>query len=449
MVRRGTLWFRSIAGPFVGTWVRRIGWSVVAQGASSIPNFGLYAVMASTLTPSNFGRFVALMAVYHLVLAVARSAIFETFVTDSVRSVGRARFTGRSSQAVALALGGSVAIAVVGVMVGSPRSSWLVMGASMLPLLVQDGLRHLGWASGRVWFPVALDVLWTAVFATGLVVRSVQGESWMVTGVEAGRAESFVLGFWVAGGVAGAVVGSLLWALLNRLPPVSVDSPSKSVGEVDSSAVRLMGRSQAIQSTAFNLLPLVIAVAVSPAAASAIKAVLLPFTPILTTVAGTRLVTLPAMRRAVAEGRLAIDRLTVSVVGVGAGFAVVGGLGIVAVLTWLPLGAPGSALEYSRTVVWWGLAITTMSVVNKFLADALALGRRNVPVIWMRLAALSIEWAVLVAVVSTRPGANVAVVWAVGLALGSLVWIAPTVVGRPGPPTKAASLQIAGRLGLD
>ncbi len=413
-------------------WALRIAWSVAAQGASSVPNFGLYAVMASVLDPSGFGRFVALVAVYHLVLAVARSMVFETFVADATRSTGGSRLTSRSSRTLALGFGGSVAVSVVGVTVGSPTRSWIVVALAMVPLLIQDGLRHLGWASGRPWFPVALDGLWTAVFALGLIVGGVRVGLWTDVPGEVFGAEPFLLGVWVAGGSLGAVLGSAGWLYLNRTSSVLPDSEQRQpeTGGVPSAAVQAMGRSQAIQSTAFNLLPLVMAVVVSPAAAAAVKAVLLPFTPILTTVAGTRLVTLPAMRQAVAGGRDVIDRLSIVIVGVGSGFAVVGGLATVALLLWLPIGAPGSALDYSRSVAWWGLAITTMSVVDKFLADALALGRRQVSVIPMRLTALGVEWAVLMTIMLARPDANVAVVWAVGLALGSLVWISPTVSGR-------------------
>ncbi len=418
-------------------WFGRIAWSVAAQGASSVPNFGLYAVMAWALTPSNFGRFVALMAVYHLVLALARSALFEPYVADPSRS------TGRSGRSIALAAGGALAVVVVGLIVDSPSASWVIMALAMIPLLAQDGLRHLGWASGRPWIPLVLDLTWVVVFAIGLVAVTGVG-TWSGAAIDTNSLEPLLLGTWVAGGAAGALLGTIGW-LVQEAPDVT--SPDAASGRTapdpsDSeqmSAVRIMGRSQAIQSTAFNLLPLIVAVAISPSTASAVKSVLLPFTPILTTVAGTRLVTLPAMRQAVAGGRHAIDRLAVTIVGAGTGFALVGGLLTVAALTWLPLGAEGSALAYSRSVAWWGLAITTMSVVDKFLADALALGRRDLPVIPMRLLALAIEWAVLITVTLSKPEADVAVAWAVGLALGSMVWVAPTAVGR------RASAGLSGR----
>lgn len=433
----------------MGSWMRRIGWSVVAQGASSITNFGLYAVMAWMLDASSFGRFTAIMAVYHVALALARAAVFEPYVASSApgMGVGPAMRAGLRPTLFISAVATGLA-AVVGFVVGSPTTSIALVVGSMVALLVQDGCRHLSWAVARPRLTVAFDLVWTVVFAGGLAITVIGSDLAFDLATGSSAMEPIVLALWALGGWLSALVGlaTLRGVVVGGAVGVQDTAASSATG-VDrtagesamepkdgessrSDAVQTMGRSQAIQSTAFNLLPLVMAVVVSPAAAAAVKAVLLPFTPILTIVAGTRLVTLPAMKQAVDVSRSAIDRIAVRIAGSGAAFALIGGCITVILLNVVPLGADGSALSYSRTVAWWGMAITAMSVVDKYLADALALGRRQVPVIPMRLAAIGMEWTVLISTAGLRPETEVAGAWTLALGLASLIWLVPTIVDR-------------------
>jgi hypothetical protein len=435
---------------------------------SSATNFALYVALLVTSDRDSFGRSVALLAVYQLVLAGTRSMLSEPLVASVSLEVGR---SGASRVATDHAwrrcrsglwmfgFGAALVTVILGVGLDANPVMVAALAAALPILLYQDGLRHLGWGVCRPQLAVGIDAVWLAVAAALVpVVIGNPGVGW----------RSPVLA-WLAGGVVSAAAGAML--LGDRperaRPFLDVSGTSLDPGvalRVKPAELVRLGRSQAIQSTAFNLLPIAAAIMISPGAAGVLKAALLPFTPLLTIFAGLRLVSVPAMHQvatvAVGGGppdgersgeaveparsdnpaETHLDRVTVrlltltlpaavatalSVIGVGAIFA--------SRRDAVALGASAlDSVALDTSVLAWGGGIAVMSIATKVLADGLAFGRRPVAVVSRRLWALGVEWVTLFAVAWLLSEDLILAGWGVGIALGTLIWLAPTL-GRSAP----------------
>ncbi len=415
-------------------WSRRLLWAAAAQAASSATNFVLYVGLLWTAETEVFGRWVAVLAVYHLTIALSRSLVSEPIVAAAggpadagtgpafTWAWGRRRYRAIGAMA-------AVGVALVGWSVGADARV-VVAVALALPLLVrQDGLRSLAWARSRPARSIALDGVWIGATAVGLVG---------VVALDVVSPEALVL-IWLAGGVVSTVAGGLLVdrrdagpasngrPAPNRpaVPPPSGESPPGLEARLHARR-----RSQAILTTARNLLPIAVAAVAGPAAAGLLKAALLPYTPVLSLVAGLRMVVLPALQRAAEApaGSGALDRLVVRLLGrylLGAGLAALATQALVAGLgsRYGPEALPDGPL------LAWGAAIAVMTIASTVLADGIGFGRRSLPVVRLRLVELTLEWATVL-LVARMVGPDLAVVgWAAGMALGALVW---TVAGlRP------------------
>jgi len=386
------------------------------------------------------------------------------------------------------AVAGAVLVIVVAVAIGF-WEPWLLILAAVFPILLrQDGQRHLAWGLARPELSVGTDLVWLVVAGAGL-----GGYVWLDPSVSFGALTSItalpvsaIVVIWLAGGCAGAAFG---WFKIERrighrgptksradsrsegLSDARLDSRSRSGGRmasrVDSRSgggvgaqppsgqnerLRQLGRSEGLQNAAYNLLPVAVATVVSPSAAGLLKAGLLPFSPMLALFAGLRLVSLPLLHQTAtveadaggptpsafdelseASGP-SIDRVTVRILALvvpAAALAVVATIGGLTIATFW-LGDLG--LEVS-SLVWWGGAITVMSIATKQLADALGVGRRSVAVVRRRLIALAAEWTFLFVVALVLAEELIMVGWAVGVAIGTLFWLAPGLRAGQHPPS--------------
>lgn len=422
-----------------GWWGRRVLWAAAAQTVSSATNFVLYLGLLWFASTVEFGRWVAVLAVYHLVVALARSLVSEPLVAAGPPSTGPAStfsWAWARRRYRRLGLGAAAAAAVVGLVVGADRGL-VVAVVLVIPLLVgQDGARHRAWAHGRPAAAVVLDAVWLLVTvgtAAGLAAAGWADAESMVTS-------------WLLGGVASWLTATGLVAprLLRVGDPAGrPDRRADSAGpEVPAQPAehRLHDRrrSHALLTLFRNLLPLAVALALGPAAAGLLKAALVPFTPLLSLVAGLRVVVLPAMQRAAAAdaaGRLDrfVGRLVLAYL-VGAGLVAAATVALVdAGQRWL------GGLEAIRIdLVGWGAVVAVTICVAAPLADAIGFGRRSVPVLRWRLVEIAIEWSAVFVAVAVAGADGAVIGWAMGVALGTILWIViglvpdtPADLGRP------------------
>lgn len=446
-------------------WCRRLAWAVVAQAASSLTNFTLYLGLLASSATADFGRWVAVLAVYHLVVALSRSLMFEPMVA-SARARGRRSRSGgvggsfswawaRRRSWVVGAVGAAGAV-VVGSRVGADPPSVGAVALSLPFLVRQDGQRALAWARGRPGRAVALDGVWLGV--TGLLLGTAL--VWGSAGAEV------VALCWVSGGLASTVVGRLLveWgptgASTSSHPVAGMGADHEEGEDRDRDGGGAVGsglaeswlharrRSQGLLTAGRSLLPIAVATVAGPTAAGLLKAALLPYTPVLSLLAGLRMVILPGMQRA-ADGRSVAD-LDRFVTRVAAAHLVVGGAAIAAslavVVTVGPDPGPDGVLQ--PDLVAWGAVVAVIISVTSPLADGAGLGRRSVgraglgrrsghpavSAVGRRLVEIGVEWS-LVLGAAILFGADLVVVgWAVGVALGSLLWLAPGL--RPERPER-------------
>ncbi len=430
---------------------RRVWWAATAQVASSATNLALYVGLLASTDTNRFGRFVAVLGVYHLALALSRSLISEPLVAngrlggDAGRDFSWA-WARRRHGAIGLTAAGLTVI--VGRLVEADGPTTAAVAVALPALIAQDGVRNLAWSAGRPRVAVALDGLWLAASGIGLAALVAGGPV---------EPEPVVLA-WLGGGLISAAVA----AVLARRLATTVVGTAETAGTaparwpVEARRLHQRRRSHGLLIAARNVLPIVVATVVDPSAAGLLKAALLPFTPMLTLFAGLRLVVLPAMQRAAEAGSrpgdepasTALDRFVLRLVcwyGVGASAIAAATVAAVATV------ADPVHLGETAEVVGWGAVVAVTTVVIRPLAEGIGFGRRPVGPVRLRLAELALEWAgVFLAVAVAGPSA-VVVGWATGMALGGLVWVAAGVIGggehRPSISSAAAATAdtVAGR----
>lgn len=437
---------------------RRLGsrllWAVAAQASSSTTNLILYVGILASSDAESFGRLVAILGVYHLVLALSRSLVSEPMVANDRPTSAGGAFSWVWARRRYRLIGGAAAVGVVvvGWLVDADRSTVVAVAAATPLLIGQDGVRNLAWSRRRADLAVGLDAVWL-VLTAGLL-------GWLLVG--GGLRPIPVILSWLTGGVvSGLVAGRLVPRLLADAGPNATATPTPTptatattvagtvappaaLGPADRSTalpdeqLHRRRHSHAALVTARNLLPIVVATVVGPVPAGLLKAGLLPFTPILTVFAGLRLVALPAMQRAAEAGlggsnrpSAALDRLVGRLVGWYGAVA-----GVAAVVTVLLVEVVVEALSGSGAVeagtrpevVRWGAVVAVITVMVRPLAEAVAFGQRSTPIRRLRGFEIGVEWTGVFAAVALAGPDHVMVGWAVGMAAGGLVWVA----ARPG-----------------
>jgi hypothetical protein len=438
-------------------WGRRLSWAALAQLASSVTNFALYVGLLASSTTEGFGRWVAVLAVHHLMVALARSLVSEPMVASAGSrpargqpperpGLGRA-LPGRRWHADegvdrpepgafswgwatgryrAIGLAGAVGAATVGWWVGADGATVAAVALSLPFLVLQDGFRSLAWARDRPELAVGLDGVWIAV--TGCLLA-------VVVVTDRGSAELVVV-CWLVGGLASAVAGRCLVAPGSPWPVPTGGSPpvGRAPAQVLEERLHARRHSQALLTSGRNLLPIAVATVVGPSAAGLLKAALLPYTPILSLLAGLRMVVLPRMQRAAettaaTPGDRAIDRFVTRLVTIHLVVASGSVLATLVVVT-AAGGRLGTHDALRPDLLGWGAVIAVMIVIATPLADGIGFGRRPVPVVGRRLAEIAIEWGAVFAAAALGGPDRVVIGWAVGIAVGGLLWLAPGLTTR-------------------
>lgn len=435
---------------------RRLAWAAASQLASSASNFALYVGLLVASDAAGFGRWVAVLAVFHLALALARSLVAEPLVASA--GAGRRPTPGGAGAASAafswpwararyrvMGIGAAIGVAAVGWRVGADGPTVVAFTLAVPFLLAQDGLRSLAWALGRPDRSVLLDGAW--IVTTGSLLG--------LGGSAGSLSPELVLSCWLIGGLASAGVGARLILRGSAAGPaggsLSSDGPAPTPAPPESRADRgvpearlhARRRSQALLTASRNLLPIVVAVVLGPTAAGLLKAALLPFTPMLSLMAGMRVVVLPAMQRAAQRSVRDLDRLANRIVAAqlaAAGLLALASLAVVGVLT-AGLDPTTSALR--PDLVRWGAVVAVTISVATPLADAMGFGRRPGPVVGRRLVEIALEWGAVFGAAWWLGGERVVAGWAAGVVVGALLWSAPIL--RPALRRSPAPLREEGR----
>lgn len=190
--------------------IRRLGWGVLDQGASSLTNFAVTIVVARMLGAEQFGAFTLAYVTYAFALNASRG-----LATDPLM----ARFGGVDvvewRRIVPLCTGTSIVVGVVAglvvlgagaVMQGPARGAFLALGLLLPGLMLQDSWRYAFFALGRGEHAFLNDVVWGVTLVPCLVVAARTGHATVFW---------FVLA-WGAAATVAAGVGIVQARLLPR-----------------------------------------------------------------------------------------------------------------------------------------------------------------------------------------------------------------------------------------
>ncbi|MFV0259474.1 MAG: hypothetical protein ACK5PP_13640 [Acidimicrobiales bacterium] len=426
-----------------GERVRRLGWSVAAQGLSSGSNLALQYGMLVALPAERYGTFVVGASGYYLALALGRAWIGEPLAalgaTGSTPAAGGAaavdpHWTWPSVRRRAALLGtvASAALAGFAVAVAATAGDGGVeigaLAVALPMLLVQDAGRSHLWSARRARRVAAVDGVW--LVAEGLAGAGWLALWWTTGAVPAGLA---VVSSWVFGGAVSAVVAD---RLAGRVRPATTTvagraSPSVAATGDERRAVRSMGWSQTVLALDANLWPSVVAAFTTPSVTATMRAAQVPFVPVASVLGALRVVTLPGLRRAVMEGR--VRSTAARVVALNGVVAVAVGAAILFVLRLLP---PAFLGESGRLALpWYPLAgvVLAARMAAMPLSDVLSLGAGTVGVVRQRLLSTGLD------LTATVTGA---VLWGAGGALGAKAaagvvtfgaWATTVAVATSGP----------------
>jgi len=154
--------------------LRRASWGLGDQALSSLTNFVLGVLIARTVGVEQFGAFSLAFAAYLLVLSICRAYPMEPLpIRYSVAPEASFRPAAAAAvgSVIAVAVGCSIVLAVIGVVTGGALSQALLALALTLPgLLVQDAWRSVffAWHRGRSAF--FNDFLWAVVMFPAIVI---------------------------------------------------------------------------------------------------------------------------------------------------------------------------------------------------------------------------------------------------------------------------------------
>lgn len=185
---------------------RRVGAISIDQAVSSLTNLVASVIAAHELSPDQFGAFGIVFATYLVVMFVTRSMVGEVLL---LAGGARARHEGTINLIIAAVLGAGVGLAILlaAVLIGGTVASGLaVLGIALAGLTLQDGIRYVGFATGKVKIALITDLLWLGFML---------GAYFLISGM---KSLSDVTAIWVFSGALAALF-SLPFA---GLRPISI-----------------------------------------------------------------------------------------------------------------------------------------------------------------------------------------------------------------------------------
>jgi O-antigen/teichoic acid export membrane protein len=193
----------------------RFGWGVADQVLSSTTNFVLGLLVARSVAPSDFGAFSLAYATYTLSLGATRSLAGEPLVVRySWTSSAEWRAGTGCATGTAVALGTVIGLGCVfagwAVLEGAVRTAFMILGAFLPLLLLQDTWRFAFFARHKGAVAFLNDIVWAIVLFPTLALLLATSRSsigWLMLA-------------WAAAGSIAALLGALQARLLPGGPRV-------------------------------------------------------------------------------------------------------------------------------------------------------------------------------------------------------------------------------------
>lgn len=143
---------------------RRVGWTIVDQGLSSVTNFLLGVLVARSVEPVVFGAFSLCFVTYRLALGLFRGLVAQPIMMRlSAENEEQLRRGTRDGLGASLAVGiaAGLLISAVATLTSPPlRTALWALSATMPLLLLQDGIRFVFFAQRRSRSATLNDALW-------------------------------------------------------------------------------------------------------------------------------------------------------------------------------------------------------------------------------------------------------------------------------------------------
>jgi O-antigen/teichoic acid export membrane protein len=198
-----------------GLAIRRLGWGVADQMASSLTNFAVSIYVVRTLGAVQFGVFSLAYVTYSFALNASRGlATDPLMVRFSATNPATWRRAVARCTGTALVVGfviGACAIAAAEVIGGTAGSGFLALGLTLPGLMLQDSWRYSFFALGRGHLAFLNDLLWGAMLLPALVLLRRTGHADVFW---------FLLAWGATAGIA-AAIGPLQAHVVPKLPGVS------------------------------------------------------------------------------------------------------------------------------------------------------------------------------------------------------------------------------------
>ncbi len=384
---------------------------VADQAVNSGTNFATAFVAGRLLTPDHFGIFVIALSAGYIALGMQRAVVGDPLLAYASAFDGdeRRRLLG---DAVTTALLVGVVVALLGLgawATGFAETRDVVWLVPWLPaVLVQDAGRYAFLCARRPDRALILDVVWALAQAVVVAYVIVSGHATPAT----------LAATWGAGGLAGAMA----YLVMTRTLPWQ-GNPRRWLAQ----SGHLSGwftPAAILSQTQYQIVLLLVAGLLSPAATGALRAVqLLVLQPIQTTMIAATSLLVPRAAGMFAAGRLdALRRSTWRLAGV---FALLGTLALLAI----PLRHVILSLLFPKFRGYAGLVapVAVQAVMYTFLAPVVATMRglqraRDLFAVQVAFAAATLTAVVLTALTGTP----VAVAW--GLTAASTVLVSLTAL---------------------
>jgi O-antigen/teichoic acid export membrane protein len=188
--------------------VRRFGWGLGDQALSSLTNFVASLVIARSVSTADLGIFSLAFGTYLIVLGLSR--LFSTDPLVIRYSVGKKTEWRRATRAAAgtsatIGLITGMSLAVFGWIIGgSAGTTFVVLGATLPGLLIQDAWRFAFFARSRGLQAFLNDLIWCLVLVVFLAITLSADR----------RSVAWLMGAWGAAAGIAAIAGMLQAELL-------------------------------------------------------------------------------------------------------------------------------------------------------------------------------------------------------------------------------------------
>ncbi|MGY2002821.1 hypothetical protein [Blastococcus sp. SYSU DS1024] len=152
----------------------RAVWTVLDQAVSSVGNAGMTILVATTVSPREFGYFAVCFSIYALSVAAAQALVGQTYVIayagESAVSQLRAARSASGAALVAGCIAGVLVAMCAAVFDSTLRFSLLALAVSLPGLLVQDCWRSVLTGTMRARLTFLNDALWTLLQVAAIVI---------------------------------------------------------------------------------------------------------------------------------------------------------------------------------------------------------------------------------------------------------------------------------------